>query len=465
MKENTAYVKNDIGARMERLPSSKWSRQVFWLIALGLVAESFDNNITGILLAQMVKNGWSNNFLNAVYSSLSMAGLLIGSLFAGYLGDHFGRKTAYQINLLIFGVPTLISAFLPNMESLIAMRFIMGIGIGAEIVVAYTTLTEFVPARTRGVWSAWMSFISNCPPPLLYIFGVLIMPLFDANIGWRVMLILIGLFSLFVWNLRRHMPESPRWYAVRGDYAKANELLTKVEKDIEEQQGIKLPPPVEAEYTNDPASLRKGSFKDLFKGRLLRTTILASCVLIGMNVSTYTVTVWVPTIFVQSGITVAKSLAMTAVMFLGAPLGVALSTLFIDRFPRKWLGVTLLILVGIMGYFYSLQRETILIVSVGFCMVTLLYAYQCFASAVYVPELWPTEIKLRGSGFCNAIGRAVTIFTPYAVAWLLTNFGASAVFAALGGTLAFVAVMIALIGIETRHKTVEQISNEAGIRC
>ena len=464
MKENTAYVKNDIGPRMERLPVSKWSKQVFWLIALGLVAETFDNQTTGILLAQLVKNGWSNNFLNAVFASCSMAGLLIGSLFAGYLGDHFGRKTAYQINLLIFGVPTLISAFLPNIESLIAMRFIMGIGIGAEMVVGFATITEFFPANCRGLWSSRLSLISNVPPSILYLFAALAMPLFGDEYGWRVLLFAIGCFSIYVWYLRKHMPESPRWYAARGDYAKANELLTQVERDIEAQQGIKLPPPAETESIID-ANAKKGSFTDLFQGRLLRTTILAICVLAGMNVSFYTILTWVPTIFVQQGIAVNKSLLMTSFMLLGAPLGIWLTTLFVDKFPRKWLGVTSLLLVGIVGYFYSLQRDTTSILAVGFLMMTLLYVYTCFASAVYVPELWPTEIRLRGSGFCNAVGRGVAIVTPYAVAWILTNFGSTGVFAAVGAALAFVALVIAVIGIETRGVSVEQIGKQAGMRC
>jgi putative MFS transporter len=96
-------------------------------------------------------------------------------------------------------------------------------------------------------------------------------------------------------------------------------------------------------------------------------------------------------------------------------------------------------------------------------MTVILFMWVCFASAVYVPELWPTEIRLRGSGLCNAIGRLVTVFTPYGVAWILTNYGSVAVFVTIGAVLTLVAIIVATIGIETRGKSLEEIGEEAGI--
>jgi len=86
-----------------------------------------------------------------------------------------------------------------------------------------------------------------------------------------------------------------------------------------------------------------------------------------------------------------------------------------------------------------------------------LFMYVCFASAVYVPELWPTAIKLRGSGFCNSIGRLFTVFTPFGVAWILSNYGSVAVFATIAGVLVGVAIIVAFLGIETRAKSIEEI--------
>jgi len=454
---------NNIGQRLDRLPISKWHLMVFWLIGCGLLIDGIDNYLGGIVLAQLVKNGWSNNILNAAFTSATMAGLFIGSLFAGFSGDHLGRKVAYQINLLIFGIASIFAAFSVNMTMLIVLRFIIGIGLGAEIVVGFATFAEFVPAKVRGMWSSRLSLVGNCAPPIGTLIGYLIMPVLGPVYGWRTMFMIVGIAALILYFARHNFPESPRWYVARGDFAKANEILTEVEKEIETEQGIKLDHVQEVQELDRSSKAIKIPFTELFKGKLLRTTILSISILIGMNTALYTITTWIPTIFVQSGITVTQSLFMTTLILFGAPVGVLVATQIIDKFPRKWLAVVLLILIAIFGYIYSLQRSEALIIVYGFCLVSFLYIFVCFASAVYVPELWPTETRLRGSGFCNAVGRAVTIFTPYGVAWLLTNFGSVSVFIAVGVILALVAIIVAIIGIETKGKTIEEIGKAAGI--
>jgi Sugar phosphate permease len=448
---------NEIGARLDRLPISKWHRGLFWLIGMGLLIDGFDNYISGVVLAQLVKTGWSNNYYNAAFSSATLAGLFIGSLMAGFIGDRFGRKTAYQFNLLLFGVASILAAFSTSMMVLIILRGIIGIGLGAEIVVGFSTFAEFLPSKIRGKWVATLSLLGNCAPPVATLIAFIVMPALGPNIGWRAMFIIAGVSALLVWVARRHMPESPRWYASCGQAEKADQILSAVEKEIEDQ-GTQLPP-VADQYQEQPK--QKIAFSTLFKKPLLKRTILGISVLIGMNISLYTITTWIPTLFIKQGITITSSLLMTTLILFGAPLGVFVATRIIDRFSRKWLGVSLLCLIALFGYIYSLQTSPIFIVIFGFCLISFLYIYVCFASAVYVPELWPTEIRLRGTGFCTAIGRAAAIFTPYGVAWILTKYGTVEVFLAIGILMLLVAVVIASIGIETKQKSIEEIGYEA----
>lgn len=452
-------MQNNIGARIDRLPTSKWHYKIFWLIGLGLLIDGVDNYIGGIVLAQLVQNGWSNNYLNATFTSCTMAGLFLGSLFAGFSGDHLGRKFAYQINLLIFGVTSIASAFVTNMTILIVLRGFAGIGLGAEIVVGFATFTEFISTKNRGKWSATLSLVGNCAPPLATLIGLLVMPLLGPNYGWRAMFLICGICALALWFARHNFPESPRWYASRGLDDKANKIMSAIEAEIELENGTKLPHICEQAFEKS-SDKRNIPFTSLFKGNLLKRTILGSFVLIGMNTALYSITTWIPTIFVASGVNVTKSIFMTTLIMFGAPLGVFIATRIIDKFPRKWMGVILLLLISVLGYIYALQRSELMIVILGFSLIVFLYMYVCFASAVYVPELWPTEIRLRGSGVCNAIGRIVTIFTPFGVAWLMTNYGSIAVFIILGAVLIFVALIIATIGIETRQKSIEEISSD-----
>ena len=90
-------------------------------------------------------------------------------------------------------------------------------------------------------------------------------------------------------------------------------------------------------------------------------------------------------------------------------------------------------------------------------MTVLIYFYVCFASAVYVPELFPTATRLRGMGAANAIGRISAVLSPYCVAWLLTNYGPSSVFDVLNVFVVIIAVLILWMGVETRYKSLEEV--------
>jgi len=449
---------SNIGARLDRLPISKWHYNVLVLMGLGLFIDSFDNYMGGVILADLVKSGWSNNYLNATFASATMGGLFLGSLFAGFAGDHLGRKFAYQINLLIFGFAAIAAAFSTDMIMLIAFRGLMGFGLGAELVVGFGTFPEFVPARVRGKWVSFLSLIANVAPPIAIVTAYFVIPSF----GWRAMFGIGGVAALIVWALRHGLPESPRWYESRGEIAKADEILTKVERDTEREMGIKLAP-VEDNPSSEEQVVKKVSFLQLFKGVLLKRTIVASAVLVAMNTIVYTVINWVPTIFVQSGISVTKSTGMMALIMFGAPLGVFISSQVVDRFPRKKMAVVLLLAIGLLGYVYSLQRSAEAIVIVGFILTVINYVFTCFACSVYVPELWPTEARMRGMGFANAVGRASAVFSPYGVAWLLSNYGSIAVFIGLGIILTVIAIIVSTLGVETRNKSLEEIGEETGI--
>ena len=131
--------------------------------------------------------------------------MTLGALLTGFLGDWFGRRFTYQVNLLIFGLASLAAAFAQDMNQLIACRFVQGLGLGAEIVVGYSTLTEFVPPRTRGRWLAFMAFLTVAGFPVTALLSYLIIPTW----GWRPMFVIAGIGSLIVWYLRKRMPESP----------------------------------------------------------------------------------------------------------------------------------------------------------------------------------------------------------------------------------------------------------------
>lgn len=141
---------DQIGARLDRLPLARFHYRIFGIISFSLLLTGFLSYSGNVVLAKLVSNGWSNNFLNAAFTSALMFGYFIGSLTGGFIGDYFGRRRAFRINLLIVGIAATGAAFVPDMYWLIFFRFLMGTGMGALIMVGYASFTEFIPAT--GAW-------------------------------------------------------------------------------------------------------------------------------------------------------------------------------------------------------------------------------------------------------------------------------------------------------------------------
>ena len=212
---------------------------------------------------------------------------------------------------------------------------------------------------------------------------------------------------------------------------------------------------------DDGKAPRAVPYSALLTGVLLKRVILGSFVLIAMNVVQYTLINWLPTIFMTQGINLKDSIVLNTMSMFGAPFGIFIAMLVMDKIPRKTMGVGLLVLIAGLGYIYSLQTSMLLITLIGFFLITFVYMYVCYASAVYVPEIWPTEAKLRGSGLANAVGRISGIAAPYAVAVLLNGYGVTGVFVLLGTVSIIVAIAIATIGIETKGVSVESLGIDA----
>src|ERR1700751_560731 len=171
------------GARLDRLPVSPFHYRIFALVGAGMFFDGYDLYIAGGVLASAVQTKFSTLPQNLQFISLTFVGMTVGALVTGFVGDKMGRRFTYQINLLIFGLASLAAAFAQDMPQLIVCRFIQGLGLGAEIVVGYSTLTEFVPPQTRGRWLSMMAFRVVSVFPATALLGYRIIPTF----GWRPM--------------------------------------------------------------------------------------------------------------------------------------------------------------------------------------------------------------------------------------------------------------------------------------
>src|SRR5437899_2241379 len=258
---------------MKLLPISSFHRRIMWLIGAGMFFDGFDIYIVATVLGATLKSGFSTMGQNAQFVSVTFVGMMLGSFLTGFLGDRYGRSFMYQANLAIFGLASIASVFAPSMGVLILLRFIIGIGLGAENVVGYSTLTEFVPPQARGKWLGGMSAVVTTGLPAAGLVGTLIIP----NFGWRVMFLLGGLGTLVVWYLRKALPESPRWLESVGRTEEAEAILQSIESEVSQEHGP-LPPAVSRPSVHPSTSL--GS---LLSPALLPRMIVGATTLIVMN--------------------------------------------------------------------------------------------------------------------------------------------------------------------------------------
>lgn len=436
------------GARLDRLPVGRFHHRIMWLIGLGMFLDACDIYLAGGVLGALVKSGWSDMQTNATFLSMTFLGMLIGTLFAGVLGDRYGRRFSYQVNLLIFGLSSIAGAFAPTIQALIACRFVMGIGLGAEIVVGYSSLTEFMPRARRGRYAALLSVMTNTAVPVVGLGGALVIP----ALGWRAMFGVIGVCALGVWILRKNMPESPRWLESRGRLDEAEALMTAIEAECAKEGPL---PPVIATVQVPPAT---GTYLELFKPALIRSTLLGIVISVVAGVNLYGFLSWIPTFLVKEGFTIGSSLWFSAIMGVGAPIGGLVGALVADRFGRVRSLVVLALLDAALGLVYPHVGNGVELIAIGFSITVCAYAIVAIGIALYIAELFPTRLRLRGVSIAGGVGRLTTSGVGFAIVTIYAAAGIGGVSAFLTASLVLLAGAVLLLGRETSNRSLEEIS-------
>jgi len=434
--------------RLDRLPEARIHRRMAGLIGLGLFFDAFDLYMASGIMPALTAAGWSDMRSNGHFASAGAVGALIGAFLAGWLGDRFGRKFTFQFNLALFGLMSIAAAFAPNIVWLIVFRFLMGIGLGAEIVVGYATISEFVPPATRGKWGAILFFLASAALLVSNIVAYVVIP----TLGWRWMFGIAGLGGLAVWILRTRMPESPRWLERVGREAEAQRIVEAIEAEVLKETGRPLPPPKPA-APQPPSRL---SASDLFKPPVLRSTLLGIVLNVVVLTTLYGFIIWLPTFLVKQGLAVQASLGHTALISAGGLLGVVLAGSVTDKWSRKkWIALASAITAA-LGYAYANAGSIELTTAVGVVMIAAFYFGATMGFSTYVPELFPTELRLRGTGVSSVAGRAVSVIAPQAVGWLFAFHGVNAVVYTIVGLLLFQALFVALFGRETTRLSLDE---------
>lgn len=440
--------------RLDRLPICRFHSRILLLIGAGMFLDNFDATLQGGVLGALNASHWSTLGSNAQFISATFLGMLIGSFLAGVLGDRHGRRFAYQINLLIIGVTSLAAAAAPSMRWLIGFRLIMGLGLGAELVIGYSTLTEFVPPKLRGRWIGYLAVITNIAVAASAAASYFLIP----TLGWRVLFGIAGIGALIVWHARKNMPESPRWLESVGRYDEADRVMAGIETEVAEP----LPPFTPARsWDYSPRSVK---LRVLFSRPVIMRTSLGSLTTVTANVVLYGFLSWLPTFLVIQRLGISASLRYTMIMSFGAPLGPLVASFIADRVGRRASLAITSVLAAALGGAYAMVSTIGAATAIGFFLFLAMYLLAALGLASYVPELFPTAYRLRGAGVCMTAGRAAGVVVPYFTAWAYPRGGVALILEAFCGLLLFQALVILLFGIPTENRSLEELVPDVGIR-
>jgi MFS transporter, putative metabolite:H+ symporter len=436
-----------VGSALDDAKISPLHVKIISLIAAGYFFDVIDYIVQGSLFPDMIKSGFTTPAGAAAIVSATTIGMFIGTCAQGEFTDRFGRRFVYQFNLLLFGVFTIVGAFAPNITILVICRFIAGLGLGAEQPLCFTYAGEYSPKRIRGRILAIIHFVGGaCVWPISTLFVLA----FRDQIGWQGVWICFGVGALIVWVLRFALPESPRYLSTHGRGQEALDVLGRL--------GIAGP---QGPLATDAASDSKSDpFAVVFKQFPVRVIAGMICfsaffgVAIGLGG-------WLPSIMVDKGFTITKSLTYTLAMNFAVPCASICMMYTLDKFGRKATSIVAFIGAGIMAVvFANAQTDTQLLVA-GFVMIFFVQvagnAMQIFAS-----EVFPTNARASGFGWAAGVGRLATAGIFPGILWVKNGWGLTAVFVSLAVVLVIAAVAVIFLGPEARQKSLDEIAPPTG---
>jgi putative MFS transporter len=432
------------------------------LLSLGFFFELYDLLYSGYVAPGLIKSGILTPVTVGLFGIKGVAsfiavlflGLFFGTICCGFLADRFGRRAIFTYSLLIYTAANLILAFQTTATGLIFWRFVSGVGIGLETVTIGTYISELVPRHIRGRAFACEQAVGFMAVPIVAFLAYLLVPRKPLGFdGWRWVVLIGAHRAIFVWFIRRALPESPRWLAQNGQLAEAERVMSKLESIIEREYGRQLPTPSAPELVTTG---RK--FRDMWVKPYGTRATMMIIFNIFQTVGFYGFANWVPTLLIKQGITVTASLLYSSIIAIAAPIGPIVGLFIGDRFERKTVIVATAAAIVVCGLVFSQSSGRVLLIALGVGL-TLASNIMSYSYHAYQTELFPTSIRTRAVGFVYSWSRLSAIFTSFLIAGLLKQFGTTGVFVSIAAAMLIVMAVIGFMGPRTRGLALEKISH------
>ncbi|MDD5035415.1 MAG: MFS transporter [Methylococcaceae bacterium] len=451
MPASHSWPSPTIAARVERLPVSGFHRRFIALISLGGWFDFYDIFMMAYLGAALQQSGFMSRDEFGLTLAAGFVGMFIGTVLFGMGSDRFGRRTAFLFMLLIYSTFTLLGAFAPDPQWLMAARLLAGVGIGAELVVIDTYVTEMMPSRVRGRYVAITQVVGFSAIPVVAFLSRWLVPTHWMLDGWRWVMIIGAAGALWVWYLRRALPESPRWLESRGRCEEAETLMAGIEREVAAETGPLPIPAASASPVTTPPRVA-----ELLQPAYRRRTLLMLGFHLLQTIGIYGFANWAPTFLLAQGKSLGQSLDYGFWIAVVSPVGPVLGMLTTERLQRRTALVILPLLMAATGFVFPYVTSALAIICVGAAITLFSYWFSAVLHA-YQAELFPTRLRATGVGFTYSLSRLSAAFSSLIIGALLP-YGVMAVFIFTGAAMILCALLVAVLGPKTNARVLEDLS-------
>lgn len=440
-----------ISRRLEDLPITRFHYLLLFTAGLGWMFDSLDTGIISFVLPVLMKSWHLTTEQVGNIGSIGLLGMAIGAILSGTIADRIGRKKVFAMTLVTYSIATGLCGLSWNYASLLFFRFLVGFGLGGQLPVAVTLVSEFSPVKHRGKLLVLLESFWAFGWLLAAIVSYLIIPRY----GWPVAFFIGALPALYVFFLWNKIPESPRYLESKGRIAEAEEIYQSIAVQApdfqQRKQGVDREPAMEViPKTNARLS-------ELFTPIFLRRTVFLWILWFGIVFSYYGIFTWLPSLLALKGFSLTKSFSYVMIMTLAQIPGYFSAAYLVDRIGRKPTMTVYVLGTAVSAYFFGQGTSESMILIVG----SLMSFFNLGAWGIiytYTPELYPTYARATGSGWAAGFGRIGGILAPIIVGKMLGAYKMTtqSVFILFTGVLFLVVLDVLLLGEETKGRPLDE---------
>ena len=387
-------------------------KKLLSIAGLGWMFDAMDVGMLSFIIAAL-KMDWDLTPQQMGWiGSVNSIGMAIGALLFGIWADRIGRKKIFIITLLIFSIASGLSALTTTLSVFLIFRFFIGMGLGGELPVASTLVSEIVPAKDRGRIIVLLESFWAFGWLLASLISYFIIPSF----GWRMALIISALPAFYALYLRLKLPDSPAFSA------------KKTEKRTVFQ-----------------------NMKEVWSKEYARSTFVLWVLWFTVVFSYYGMFLWLPSVMVMKGFSMIQSFEYVLIMTLAQLPGYYSAAWLIERMGRKFVLVTYLLGTAASALVFGAAESTAILIVSGI-LLSFFNLGAWGALYAYSPEQYPAVIRGTGSGMSAAIGRVGGILGPLLVGSLVSaGYSISYIFTIFCISIVIGVIAVAFFGKETRQ--------------